>query len=971
MANLKNVIYLSNEDYETLVSTGTVTIDGETLTYDENNVYITPDKLASTTEDGLMSSADKVKLNSVESGAQVNVQANWTQTTTTADDYIKNKPTLATVATSGSYNDLTDKPTIPEEAIVEITITGTSAQSGTLTAEELATVSKDTAVIKLINSADNSVTFLQPVLKGPSSSDTIKNFMLSLAQSGNSSNIEVTDIAITVSLTTGTWYFGQSETSTKIYTADEKTKLAGIQAGAEVNVNADWNATSGDAQILNKPTIPTVNDGTLSIQSNGTTSGTFSANQSSNQTINLKTAEVIDVTHGVDADIKAKITANHAIMLKYDEYYYMPQYADGNNPPSYYNCFEGDDGTGSFRWLQINWTTYEVEQQSVGYATSSSIPTVNNGTLSIQGNGTTASTFTANQSTNTTLNIKGGGRTTVSKTAEGEITISSTGDGNDNQTVKGNGTSFGANDAIDIVGSGAVSVTADTTNKKITISAPSVTDTNQKVKAGSVTFGNNDVVDIVAGDNVTVTGLASGTGAPKITISSTDTDTGATSVETTGSGNVVNSASYDASTRKLTLSKGVTALTSHQSIKSLNTTATTAQSTVASEAIAGSGSITLHKVSKTGTYSDLIGTPTLGTASAKDFTTSVTSGSADLVTSGAVSTAINNLPKPMIYKGTLGTGGTITSLPTASSSNEGFTYKVITAGTYASQSAKVGDMFISNGSAWTLVPSGDEEFNDTWRNIKVNGTEVLGSAISTGAVNFKNGSNVTITGSGNDITIASSYTDTNQKIKQGSVTFGDNDVVEFVNGGNITITGNASAKTMTLGVASGYSIPSTSNQTSWTNKYSKPSGGIPDSDLASTFVKTVDNISPVNGNVTLTGYAKLNADNTFTGNNVFSEYLGIDFSDYSPSIQIKAVLDDADTPSWYTPNLYVQRIYSNVDGWDIEIQSDVEFNQKFNPNTNGYGLTLPSTTSWTANKVVATTDDLTTATVAQINAMFA
>jgi hypothetical protein len=41
------------------------------------------------------------------------------------------------------------------------------------------------------------------------------------------------------------------------YTTAEKTKLAGIQAGAEVNVNADWNATSGDAQILNKPTLGT------------------------------------------------------------------------------------------------------------------------------------------------------------------------------------------------------------------------------------------------------------------------------------------------------------------------------------------------------------------------------------------------------------------------------------------------------------------------------------------------------------------------------------------------------------------------------------------------------------------------------------------------------------------------------------------------------------------------------------------
>jgi hypothetical protein len=46
--------------------------------------------------------------------------------------------------------------------------------------------------------------------------------------------------------------------STEDYTTAEKSKLAGIEAGAEVNVNADWNATSGDAQILNKPTIPSI-----------------------------------------------------------------------------------------------------------------------------------------------------------------------------------------------------------------------------------------------------------------------------------------------------------------------------------------------------------------------------------------------------------------------------------------------------------------------------------------------------------------------------------------------------------------------------------------------------------------------------------------------------------------------------------------------------------------------------------------
>jgi len=160
----------------------------------------------------------------------------------------------------------------------------------------------------------------------------------------------------------------------------------------------------------------------------------------------------------------------------------------------------------------------------------------------------------------------------------------------------------------------------------------------------------------------------------------------------------------------------------------------------------------------------ILNKPTLGTAAAKDYTTSVTSGSADLVTSGAVYTAIANLPEPMVMKGTLGTGGTITSLPTASASNEGYTYKVITDGTYASQAAKVGDLFVSynpSGStySWLLIPSGDETTSDTWRNIKVNGTEKLGNAISTGAVDFVNGTGTTVgfNATGNKVSVNVTY----------------------------------------------------------------------------------------------------------------------------------------------------------------------------------------------------------------------
>ena len=47
----------------------------------------------------------------------------------------------------------------------------------------------------------------------------------------------------------------EAEADTNAFTDAEKTKLSGIATGAEVNVQSDWNAVSGDAQILNKPNV--------------------------------------------------------------------------------------------------------------------------------------------------------------------------------------------------------------------------------------------------------------------------------------------------------------------------------------------------------------------------------------------------------------------------------------------------------------------------------------------------------------------------------------------------------------------------------------------------------------------------------------------------------------------------------------------------------------------------------------------
>jgi hypothetical protein len=67
----------------------------------------------------------------------------------------------------------------------------------------------------------------------------------------------------------------------------------------------------------------------------------------------------------------------------------------------------------------------------------------------------------------------------------------------------------------------------------------------------------------------------------------------------------------------------------------------------------------------------------------------------------------------MVFKGSLGTGGTITALPVDGTATIGDTYKVITAGTYAGKAAKIGDTFIcltktSSAITWELIPSGDE-----------------------------------------------------------------------------------------------------------------------------------------------------------------------------------------------------------------------------------------------------------------------
>lgn len=160
--------------------------------------------------------------------------------------------------------------------------------------------------------------------------------------------------------------------------------------------------------------------------------------------------------------------------------------------------------------------------------------------------------------------------------------------------------------------------------------------------------------------------------------------------------------------------------------------------------------------------------------SSKVFSTSAPDSSStdsQIPTAKAVWTAIDNLPEPMVFKGTVGTGGTTTwaNLPSAAASNEGWTYKVITAHattvssptgnpstsgyyelvnsryvpstdtsvqsgkTYYTDAANVGDTIISNATKWEIIPSGDEP-SGTVTNIATGSGLTGGPITSTGTI---------------------------------------------------------------------------------------------------------------------------------------------------------------------------------------------------------------------------------------------
>ena len=187
----------------------------------------------------IISTAERSKLTGIAAGAEVNVNADWNATT--GDALIANKPTLATVATTGAYSDITGTPT-------SVTAFSDESNAGSGIIISTAERSKLTGIAAgaeaNVNADWNATTGDALIANKPT--------LATVATTGAYSDITGAPTSVTA-------FSDVSDAGSGIIMSTaERSKLTGIAAGAEANVNADWNATTGDALIANKPTLATV-----------------------------------------------------------------------------------------------------------------------------------------------------------------------------------------------------------------------------------------------------------------------------------------------------------------------------------------------------------------------------------------------------------------------------------------------------------------------------------------------------------------------------------------------------------------------------------------------------------------------------------------------------------------------------------------------------------------------------------------
>lgn len=137
---------------------------------------------------------------------------------------LNNKPNLATVATSGNYNDLSNKPTIPTN------VSAFTNDAGYITA---------TQVPEQVNADWNATSGKAKILNKPTIPTVPTNIS---AFTNDVGYVTSTDVQQAVGVPTVVSAF---QNDVGYITADQ----------IPTQINADWNATAGAAQILNKPSL--------------------------------------------------------------------------------------------------------------------------------------------------------------------------------------------------------------------------------------------------------------------------------------------------------------------------------------------------------------------------------------------------------------------------------------------------------------------------------------------------------------------------------------------------------------------------------------------------------------------------------------------------------------------------------------------------------------------------------------------
>ena len=206
---------------------------------------------------------------------------------------IRNKPTLAAVATSGSYSDLSNTPTIPT-ATSDLT-----NDSGFITLAE---------VPAQVNSDWDAVSGPEEILNKPQTAPLVAGTNITITETQNGIEIAAQGGGSSVN---ADWdaVSGPEEILNK---PTPKTLTAGsnititetastITIGANVpaaQVNADWDAVSGAAEILNKPAVDQSYDGT----STNAQSGTAVAEAIGNLPTSLSAAQLLALKQALGVD---------------------------------------------------------------------------------------------------------------------------------------------------------------------------------------------------------------------------------------------------------------------------------------------------------------------------------------------------------------------------------------------------------------------------------------------------------------------------------------------------------------------------------------------------------------------------------------------------------------------------------------------------------------------------------------------